>query len=60
MSGTCRCPMCGMKNAGKKNRKHYLRCGIGKDEHGYHYDRLTKRQTRKLLRTREKRDWKFS
>lgn len=58
--GTCRCPMCGVKNAGKKNRSAYLRAHIGKDEHGYDWNRLTKRETRKLLRTREKRVWKFS
>lgn len=57
--GTCRCPICGKKDAdSNNNRQGYIRVGIVKDEHGKIVDRLTKKESRKLRRTREKRDWK--
>ena len=56
---TCRCPMCGKKDADSNNaRRGYTECGIGRDEHGRDWNGLSKQQTRKLRRTRENRDWR--
>ena len=52
---TCRCPMCGEKNAGQAiERRGYARVNIGCDEHGRDWNGLSKRQTRKLRRSRER------
>lgn len=57
--GTCRCPMCGKKAADtNQNRQSYFSVNIGSDEHGKYWGGYTKKQTRKLRRTREKRNWK--
>lgn len=59
MSITCRCPLCGAKNAGSnRTTNSYHAVGIGRDEHGRDWDGLTKREARKLRRTRERRAWK--
>ena len=51
---TCRCDMCGRKNAGKRVRRSYLLAGIFGSEKRVHG--ADKRRTRKLRRTREKRE----
>lgn len=57
--GTCRCPMCGKKDSDSNNvRRGYTECRIGRDEHGRDWNGLSKKQTRKLRRLREKRNWK--
>jgi hypothetical protein len=57
--GTCRCPICGRKDAGNNHvRKGYIMAGIGRDECGFDWNRLSKKATRKLRRTREKREWR--
>lgn len=55
---TCRCPMCGAKNASHRGgRRHYARCNIRQDEHGINCERRSKVQTRRLLRRRDQRAW---
>ena len=49
---TCRCNMCGVKNAGKTSRKAYAMFRLIGDEHRKHSD--AKDATRKLRRIREK------
>ena len=57
---TCRCPMCGSKNASRKNkgRGAFIRSGIGRDEHDKDWDGRSKKEQRQLLRTREKRQFR--
>jgi len=52
---TCRCNMCGGKNAGRIARGSYIRVGIRVDER-IHKGSF-KKADRKLRRTREKRVW---
>lgn len=58
---TCRCPMCGVKNAGKgggMNRAH-RRVGRGRDEHGRSFDWGRDRdRERRTLRRAERAVWK--
>jgi hypothetical protein len=49
---TCRCNMCGVKNAGKISRKSYAMFRLIGDERRKHSE--DKDATRKLRRTREK------
>lgn len=55
MSKTCRCPICGTKNAGqsKSNRLH-ARFGVGRDENGRSWNRLSKKAESRLVRSRIK------
>ena len=56
---TCRCPMCGSKNASKKckNRKLYHSHNVGRDESGRSWDYGSDRDSeRRLLRRRMKQD----
>lgn len=55
--GTCRCGMCGEKDAGKKNVNSYWRAGLRKDESRVG-NQMQKRRHRKVRRLREKRMWK--
>lgn len=59
MAKKCRCPICGSNNADSNHaRRSYLRAKITRDERGLDADGLSKKQTRKLRRLREKREWK--
>lgn len=50
---TCRCPLCGEKNAGKnKNRRLYHSHNLGRDEFGYSWDADSRDNERRLLRRR--------
>lgn len=55
---TCRCSMCGRKNAGNnKNRRLYRTYNVTQDEHGRNWDFGTdKPRVRKLLRSRMNND----
>lgn len=55
---TCRCSMCGRKNASKKckNRKLYINNGLGRDEHNKSWDATSKDVERRMLRRRLKQD----
>lgn len=54
----CRCPICHRNDAGSnRQRKSYVSVGIAKDEYGFNDSGLTKEETRRLRRTREKRNW---
>ena len=52
---TCRCPICGVKNAGRSssNRLH-ASVGVGRDENGRSWNRLSKKRESKLVRKRIK------
>lgn len=52
---TCRCNMCGVKNAGKISRKSYAELRLIGDECRKHS--AEKDKTRKIRRVREKRIW---
>lgn len=54
---TCRCQMCGIKNAGKPNRGSYVRAGARCGEGGVNYDSRVKRQGRRKRRRVEKNEW---
>jgi hypothetical protein len=49
--------MCGQKNAGSHGKSFGLAL-VGKDEHGRFFDVDTKKEARRLRRTREKRAWR--
>lgn len=50
---TCRCPICGAKNAGKnRNRRLYHSFNIGRDEHNISWDADSRDNERRLLRRR--------
>ena len=53
---TCRCNMCGVKNAGKTERKSYAMFRLIGDEKRKHSS--DKDATRKIRRVRETRMWK--
>jgi len=54
---TCRCYICGKKNANSNQvRNSYVRVGICRDEDGFFSGRMSKKESRKLRRTREKRN----
>lgn len=55
---TCRCPMCG-RNDADTNRvgRSYREVHIGKDEYGHDFNGLNKKETRKLRRVREARQF---
>jgi hypothetical protein len=56
---TCRCVMCGRKNAGSNNaRRSYLLVGIKSDEDGMFGSAKNKRHSRKVRRIRETLIWK--
>jgi hypothetical protein len=60
MSAKCRCYICGRKDADNNHiRNAYIRMGLQRDESGRHSKSGSKKLSRKLLRTREKRQWKF-
>jgi hypothetical protein len=52
---TCRCKMCGTKNAAKISRRTYARVGLVCDEYGN--EGCTKKAARKIRRVREKRQY---
>ena len=55
---TCRCPICHRNDAGSnRKRKSYVSVGIKKDEHGHTEGGISKQKSRRLRRTREKRNW---
>jgi hypothetical protein len=55
----CHCGMCGVTRAdSNRDRVGYLRVRIYQWEDGMNVDGLTKRETRGLRRTREKRIWR--
>ena len=51
---TCRCVMCGAKNAGRVGRGAYVKAGVGTDEKPS--KGKDKRRERKLRRVRENRN----
>lgn len=55
---TCRCPICGAKNASKKckNRRLYHKFNLGRDEHNHSWDANSKDEERRLLRRRMKQN----
>ena len=56
---TCRCPMCGTKNAGKAGAKSFGAAVCGRDEHGKSWDfGSDRRKERRLRRKREAITWK--
>jgi hypothetical protein len=56
---TCRCVMCGAKNAGSnKVRNSYVRANIQTDEDGIVLDAKNKKHSHKVRRIRETREWK--
>ena len=59
--GTCRCQMCGEKNAGKKNnRRVYRENGMVKDEAGRYIGfGNNKQMARKTMRARMKRELNY-
>lgn len=53
---TCRCPICGRKNAGKsRNGKFHIANNMGRDEHGRGDFGRNRKAERRLERTRAKR-----
>lgn len=55
----CGCLMCARAHAdGNKNRRSYFRVKITRDEDGWFYGAANKKHSRKMRRTREKREWK--
>lgn len=55
--GTCRCALCGRKNANSNHvRNQYLKAGLRYDEYKSGL-LMTKQQTHKILRKREKEVW---
>lgn len=56
---TCRCPICGRKNAGKsRNGKFHRSNGMGRDENGRGDFGRDRRSERRLERTRAKRGFR--
>lgn len=58
---TCRCPICGKKNAGRAGARSFAGFAAGagwRDEHGRSPEAYTRKQERKLRRVREGRAWK--
>lgn len=56
---TCRCAMCGVKNADSNHSTNsYRRVGISSDEHGLSFDAKNKKHSHKVRRVRETREWK--
>ena len=55
---TCRCSMCGVNNAGKPGGRSFGGLLVGRDESNYAFDARTRREERRLRRTREKQAWR--
>lgn len=57
---TCRCPLCGEKNASRKSngRGLYIRYGIVRDERNRRESADTKKGERRLLRHRMKAEFR--
>ncbi len=54
---TCRCPMCGKKDANNGGRGSYIKAGVRCNENGT-IDSDNKRRGRRLRRFRENRQWR--
>jgi hypothetical protein len=55
---TCRCPICGAKNAGRAGAKSFGTRLVGRDEHGSSEVGRDRRKERRLRRRREGRAWR--
>jgi hypothetical protein len=55
---TCRCPMCGSKNAGKTGGRSYGAAVVGRDEHKKSDHGRHRAAERQLRRRREDRQWR--
>lgn len=59
MTTKCRCFICGRKDAGNNHiRNAYIRAGLAKDESGKFLGVKGRKHSRKVLRLREKREWR--
>lgn len=56
---TCRCPMCGVKRAGRPGAKSYGIRTVWRDERGISEMGRDRRKERRLRRRRETRAWKM-
>lgn len=55
---TCRCPMCGVKDAGRARARSFGAAHVGRDEHGVPWDAVDARGARRLRRRRERAEWR--